>query len=437
METAPIPGMTSDDTQVFPPSDAPIINAPDSDDAINQLPDDIDQFMVENKIKKNGYVVHIKQKMSDGKKPEELPGEYENRIPTLHDIGSWFGPGEYIYSFSYKTTTAGGGKKTKQLAEYPFSLGHHWADTHKNFKRDQRIKGHQEYLRRIRDEQLESMLEDPGTQNLGGMDGLDSLKKAAGTLKELGVDIGGSNNNNGGDAIKLMLEQGKMIQEQSRQDRLDREDREDRKFDKLIKLIGLVAPIATPYILEKLKSPPPADPMAPMQGAMKMIGSIIDFKQDLTPEKESFGDKVFNIMEDVAPLLLKMAQDKGTAAAAQSPLIKAAKESENFKKVTEDQVSLHYLIDKMYKAHGAENCSMMLETLGIPLKVDDSGQVTPIMAAGAKSPVNGKAAQKEPEGKPGTGATKAETTGGAGSSAAESGPSKEDLSKHPLNPPSV
>lgn len=402
METAPIPGMNGgDDNQVFAPSDAPIINAPDTDDAINQLPGDIEQFMVENKIKKNGYKVQIKKIRPDGKAPGILPGEYDNRIPTLHDIGSWFGPGEYIYSFTYKATTEGGGKKKAQNAEYPFDLGDEWADTHKQYKLMKRIKVHRENVRIIADEKIEASLENGAEGLSGAPDGLDSLKKAASTLKDLGVTIGGSVKDGGDDLMKVLIAQQERDRETSKEERRYQNEQADKKEARFMTLLGLAIPAITGFLSNRNQQPA-FDPQKQLESSMKMIGSIVDFKQDLTPEKESFGDKIFNIMEDVAPLLLNIAKEKGTAAAAASPLIQAAKNSDDFKKVVGDNVSLQYLIEKMFNSHGPENCNMMLVTLGIPLQVDATGKVTPIVAEGAAGTNTGAPADnpKTTEGEP-------------------------------------
>lgn len=396
METSPLPGADSQDTEIFSPGDAPIINAPDTDDIINQVPDDIEDFLAQNKIKKNGYSCQVKRVLGDGKKPSLLPGDFTNRIPTLHEVGSWHGPGEYLYSFAHKTTTAGGGKKTNQTAEYPFELGPEWADIHKQYKLNKRIAQHRENLRRIQDEKLEASLETSNGDTLNvpsPKSELATLMEAAQTLKALNVEFGGSGKED--TSIRLFIEQQKAATEQARLDARAREEREDRRNDFLLKIVGAVAPFIAPIIADKLKSQPAYDPQKNLENTMKMIGQIVDFKQDLTPEKETMTDKIFGMIQEVAPMLLEMAAVKGAAAVSQSKTVQAAKKSKEFKEVTEDSVSLQHLITRMYEEFGPDDTNLTLQVLGVPLKINAEGRVTPVVKG--EEPTAAAKPNKEPD----------------------------------------
>lgn len=373
-------------------TDAPLIQAPDSDATINQMPADIEEFKAVHGLNKTPYECQIVRIKGDGEAPSPVPGVYKNRIPSLHQIGEWFGPGEYEYQFSFKQTPPGGGRKKNVTEKMPFTLGYEWDAVHKKYKLDQAIKQAAENRRRVQEHRLENQLTSDEVKELTGKGKgeLEALRESAQILKEFGVQIGGQGG--GGDnkfmeflIVQMREDKRAAIENQQFQLKMMQESNKQ-----MMAVFGMMF-----QAVSQNNQQTPVNPMELMKESMNMIGQIVDFKKDLSEEKQTWADKIIDLIEEVLPSLLALAAAKGPKAAGESRIVQTAKAHPDYKKVISDPISLKYIIERMFTDHGAENTNTMLATLGLNIEVDDSGVVKQKAPAGGAQP-DGAATQSEP-----------------------------------------
>ncbi len=205
------------------------------------------------------------------------------------------------------------------------------------------------------------------------MSAIEQLKEAAALLKDFGISMnGGAAKDNSAEIFKIMMAQAAADKAAATESNKFQITMMQESNKQMISLFGLM------FSNMNNNKQPPVDPMAQLERSMNMIGNIVDFKNDLVPEKETAVDKIFDMLEGVLPGLINIAATKGQAAAAANPLVDVAKNSDEFKEVTGDSVKLNYLIEKTFNAHGQKNTNVMLKTLGIAVMVDEAGNITQV-----------------------------------------------------------
>lgn len=155
----------------------------------DDTPDDITSFLAANAIGEK-YQLTLKEIPIQGGKPQYIKG-WADSHPTVDAIGKQYGPGNYQITFSWKVKSMNGRKETVSktfdlnLPEKAWREVHdEWLEERAEKKRAEAEKKMQAEAARIR------AFGHP--QHEKSEDSLDSLRKAAETLKSLGVPLGGS-----------------------------------------------------------------------------------------------------------------------------------------------------------------------------------------------------------------------------------------------------
>lgn len=347
---------------------------PDDDMIIGEIPTDIEMFMGEHNIGKQTYQCQIKRRPQGGGMPQALPGMYKDLYPSLEELGKKFGPGTYVYSFSWRVTV-GDGKKKNQMREYDVELSHEWEPINRQFMRGEIIKERAQVKKIKEDAILEASLngEDPRVNN-NVNDGVTGLKEAAHTLRDINAILApqaGQMQNGGGNS-----DMGGIIQA------MMQSNTESNKTMMTL-MMGMMK--GSNDLLIAMMGNKPQTEGNQFKEAMEMVTNLVDLKAAIAPEKVTAVDKIFGVLEAVLPKILEVAQTRGMAAAKADPLVKMATDSQQFKDIMGDPQQWQYMVTKLIEEHGIAATNTILGTMDVPLTVTDSGEIIPKMPGQEKA----------------------------------------------------
>lgn len=335
---------------------------PNDDDAAelggldtNETPDEISMFLSTNGIA-DKYQMVLKEVLNSGK-PQYIRG-FSNWHPTIDDIGEQWGPGEYEITFSWKETGIGG-KKQPVAKSFKINLPEKaWGPIH------------QAYLEKRREEQLEKDKQKihheaerarayGQTAAPQGASDLDTLKKAAETLRSLGVPLGGPAATPKTDWASVLVG--------------------------LAPVMAALAPVASAFItrkredsqgpllqllISKMLDHKPQGESEYMKQAfgfvMGTMKNMLEVKQQMQPEeKEPFIERVFDKLVGSMPMLMELAK-LSKSQRENSMMYQMAKSHPDVQAVLGDVELQIAFVNKLDKFYGFEQTNQILEVMGVP-----------------------------------------------------------------------
>jgi len=315
----------------------------------DETPPDIDEFLSEIGIAKKQYICTLKQFPPDQSgTPIFLPGQWKGSYPTIAEIGAKFGPGKYIYVFSWKVPGPTGNPKTASKS-HEVILGEQWEDAHQEFIYQYSIT-RQKKLENLKMKAETQRILTGGNSPKSNENPMDDLLDAKNKLAALGVPVGNAGalaNTGEGSILPLMLN----MQQESTKLLVTMMDASQKN---MMQLMG---------IMMQNQGGNNSFQQA-MKETISMVTNVVDLKQALNPEKATMVDKIFDFMQGVAPQITAiLAQPR--AQARQDPMVQIAKERPEVQAVMGDPQAMDALAQKLDAQYGIAQANEILDVMGM------------------------------------------------------------------------
>jgi hypothetical protein len=301
-------------------------------------------------------------------------------IPSFEYIKNNHGPGTYILAFSWRGQKDDGTGTEAKHEEVVIEISPKAADEHRKFRLNRKIDDASETSSHVRDKVVESELE---SRMLEGLTGISKEQKppaeaakeyitsAMETVKMLGIPIGQQQ--------AKVIEWDKILpavapivlaylQHQSAMEQRRAED-----FNKMLMLMVTQGQNSNHQLLEMFSRVQTGAGSGNqfIKEFTDMIKGAVDVKQLLNPPAETLGDKIFRVVESVAPQILSIAQQaaQNQAAMARNPMVGMAKDYVNknpdFQALRGNPVEMKKTIDRMDDFFGWRQTDTIIEVIGI------------------------------------------------------------------------
>lgn len=324
----------------------------------DETPDEIANFLSANGIG-DKYQMILKE-LVEGGRPQYIKG-YTNWHPSIDDIGTQWGPGEYEFTFSWREKQING--KTGPVAKsFKIMLPEKaWREPHLNWlaaRQEEKAAKKRIELTEEAD-RARAFGQFSGSQGVQPPSDLDSLKKSLEVLRGLGVPLGAPTQPPKTDWPGVLVS--------------------------LAPVIAAVAPVAAAFITRKKE-----DTQAPLlqlllskvldnkpQGeseymkqafgmAMGMMKNMMDMKQIMTPEeKEPFIERVFDKLVGSMPMVLELAK-MSKPQRESNMMYNMAKNHPDVKAVLDDPELQIGVVNKLDAFYGFEQTNQILDVMSIP-----------------------------------------------------------------------
>lgn len=317
---------------------------------INETPKEIEDFIVENGITDKKYTCYVKKfPTAGGSVPQVLPWSENSKYPKAEDLGGQYGPGRYLIMFNWRTKNPEG-KMTTTTKEYKMELGEEWEEIAMENAAKRMIESRKrmdslaqkENLRRAMNGQLPgdtSQQQQPRNNNDGGF---ESLMNSATALRNLGVPIGGNQQDNSTNMIAMFQMMNAQTQKSSEQ---------------MMQMMMMIMKSNSDQMVAMMNNKPQTHNNA-FQEVTQLMGNMMDMKAVLSPEKKSSLDRIFDVLEGAVPTLVQMSQDKRAEMAGPYKAMPQVAE------IGSEAEQLKYMVEKLDKKHGPDNTDTILDSLG-------------------------------------------------------------------------
>ena len=300
-------------------------------------------------------------------------------IPSFEYIKNNHGPGTYILAFTWRGAKDDGTGTEAKHEEVVIEISPKAADEHKKFRLNRKIDDASETSSHVRDKIVESELESKMLEGLtGGREqkppseaAKEYITSAMETVKMLGIPIGQQQ--------AKVIEWDKILpavapivlaylQHQSAMEQRRAED-----FNKMLMLMVTQGQQSNHQMLEMFSRTQTGAGSGNqfIKEFTDMIKGAVDVKTLLNPPAETLGDKIFRVVESVAPQILSIASQaaQNQATLARNPMVGMAKDYVNknpdFQAIRNNPAEMKKTIDRMDEFFGWRQTDTIIEVIGI------------------------------------------------------------------------
>jgi hypothetical protein len=313
---------------------------------------------------------------------------FSRGIPSPDYIAREYGPGDYMLCFTWQTKDDDGVRRMKR-EEVPITISEKVMNEYKKQRLSSKIKEASEIGTQVREALVEKSIEGELIHALTGRDVSQNvpdpktsakkyIEETIETAKMIGLSPYAQQ------APARSIEWDKIIpaaatvitaflsmQQQAEQRRSD-------EFNKMLMLMMGNSQTANNQLLEvmKVQSGTGSGNMAIREFKDMVLGAL-DIKDALSGNnRETLGDKIFRLVESVAPSILAIAATTAQNANAvrNNPAVQMAKgyieTNPDFKALKNDPVEMKKVIDNMDRTYGWVQVDHILNTMGWPRPAD-------------------------------------------------------------------
>ncbi len=330
----------------------------------DMVPDEISQFFEELGVGKKSFNVMIRKPAGGGGGGWLHVDTLKSQVPSLDLIGEHYGPGDYTLAFSwYQSKSAPGGAKTiiKNMA---VSLpSEPWKRRHLRWLAEQDRQAEEEEDRQNSRQIQRATVRSVAKGMTGGASSIEELKVAAQLLRELNPQANrqGINWNEiltgvaavAGILTPLIAPMLTRKQDFSVKDLLDMNQ---ANSDRMITLLAN----------QNRQSPGEEKVMGLLDTVLKAADRVVSM--GAAPEKETIGERIFNMLENIGPQMLLAFANKSQTDREKDPMFKIAAGSEELRLLQTDPQALVEVVNNMDKEWGFDQTNTILEgmkSLGI------------------------------------------------------------------------
>lgn len=293
-------------SEIFGSAGAMTFKNPEND---TSAPEEVLYAFMEHGLQERSYTCVLKNARGNN----VIVKSFNSCYPSIEWIQKNCGPGQYTMDFMWRASTDGK-KRNFKTEKIHITLDDSPENRriYKNFQLDAKLRDLKSNREKIRDTYIDKILESD--------------------LEDVGLDIGSLRKQPDGKSVqelaaeqlKQSMELARVMMPQPPEQRrgLDWErlaplllpmitgvmkvlsDNAVRREEQNMKMLGLITGISNnnqAQLVEILKRDKPQSNQDMMREVMDMIKTVVDFKQVMNPEKESLADKIFSLVESVAP----------------------------------------------------------------------------------------------------------------------------------------
>jgi len=298
-------------------------------------------------------------------------------IPSADYIAKTYGPGNYLLCFTWQTRDPDGSRHNNRQ-EVPVIISEKVLGEYKRQRLSEKIKDASEIGSQVRDALVEKSIEGSMIKALTGSG--DENKDPRISAKEYISEIVETSRMLGLSPLSAAQVPAKAIewekiipaaagiltafmsmQQQNEQRRSD-------EFNKMLMLMMSTSQSANNQMLEIVKAQSGAGSgNLAIKEFKDMIFGALDIKQALSGnEKESLGDKIFKLIESVAPSILSIAATTAQAReAASNPMVKSyIDKNPDFQALRRDPVEMAKVVGKLDQFYGQKQTDLILQVAG-------------------------------------------------------------------------
>ena len=354
-------------------------------DPDDEMPDEVRALIEENGLAKRDFSCVLKEvppgSLSDGQDGSAhsvyIKG-WKRTIPTPEYIAREHGPGSYLLVLSWRARNEEGSAVIPKREMVPIVISEKCATEYKKHQLNKKINDAADTGTKVRDAIVEKTIEGQLISAITGKDGDDGKKQTPkeyieevmNTVKMLGLPVGGF-----GTPMTQKIEWDKILPAliplataalgymQSTSQRRAEEQ------TKMFMLMMSQNQNASTQVIDMYKTlalkPPSENPLKELQ---TLVMSALDIKEMLNPPKETLSDKIFRVVEMVAPQILTIAtQAAQTHQPPQGPAVDIAKiyvkGNPDFEKLKNNAEEMAKFVSKLDARIGWENADVILQVV--------------------------------------------------------------------------
>ena len=392
-------------------------------DPTDEIPDEVRALLEHHGLAKHSFQCVLKE-VPEGAQVNGEGGAqntmyikgWTRSIPSFEYIKNNHGPGLYILSFSWRGQKADGTGSEAKHDEVTIEISPKAEADYKKYRIQSTIKNASQVSSQVHEELVEKKIEGQMVRALTGDDDNprvapeEAAKKyitsAMETVKMLGIPIGQQ-------ATKT-IEWDKILPALAPlalaylQHQATMEQRRAEDFNKMLMLMVSQGQQSSHQMLEMFTKVQTGTGSGNqfIKEFTDMIKGTVNLKELLNPPAETIGDKIFRVVESVAPQILQIAATTAQNAAAMknSPMAGMAREYVNkdpdFQALRNNPAELKKTVDKMDNYFGQRQADMIMEVIGWqrpdfcprdpskqePPPLTEEGQVTEEVNNGPETP---------------------------------------------------
>lgn len=334
-------------------TDVPIINELSEEALRHEEPPDIENFLAELGIHNKQYKCQIKQFPAEGGgMPAFLPSNYKGSYPNIEELGTKYGPGKYLYVFTWRIPNPEGSGNKTTMRELEVILGDAWQDAHEEYLYQYSIKRRQR-LRSLKNKaEMDNILYGDDKKPSANNNGLDSLLDAKNQLMSLGVPVGSSGTDLATKDQTGIFALVMQMQSKSTELMVTMMNNSQQQMMSLV----------TAVLANNSQNQTPYTQM--FKEVSSMMTNMVGLKEALNPEKQTVVDKIFNLMEAVSPQILQMLQ-MSAAQRRSNSIYQAAAKSPELQQLKGDPAMTDELARKLDSHYGVQNTNDIMAVMGL------------------------------------------------------------------------
>lgn len=342
---------------LFGPESKTSLIAVGEDDSI---PEEVASAIAEFGLTKHNFKVMLKEKPEGSENAGGHGGggafikAWSRQIPSLEYIAQQWGPGEYNFLFTWMGKDPDTGRQATQRCEIPFTISEKYREVYEEAcdrRTRERLEKQQRELDRLRTRGAISNAAAPGQSGEEKQSAKKYLEDLMATNQMLGLSKSG-----GGIDWEKLTPLLSLVLPPLLTSLFGASARSEERFDKMMQMMLAQTSANHNSMLElaKIQNPNPhgRDMMSEM---FDMVKGAIDLKEAINGGRESTVDKVFGMIERVAPMIMMMAS-MPRAVRDGNPATKAAQayvqSSPEFQEALHDPGQLAELIGRLDEFYG-------------------------------------------------------------------------------------
>lgn len=353
------------------------------DEQNDEMPDEIRGVIEENGLSKRDFSCTLKSIPSgtlndnvDASAVSVYIKAWKRAIPSMDYIAREYGPGQYVLVLTWRSVDRDEGVSKQHRELVPINISEKCAGEHKKHMLDKKIAEASDTGTKVRDAIVDKTIEGQLISALTGKPQDDDkkqtpkqyLEEIMSTVRMLGLPVGGMGAVQPPSKIdweKILPAAATVVTsvlallQNSSQRRADEQN-------KLFMMMMSQNQSASSQVIEMYKTlalKPPTD--NPLKELQQMVMSAMDIKEMMNPAKESLSDKIFRVVEMVAPQIITIAAQaaqnhqppSGPAVAMTKMYVKS---DPDFEKLKQDPIEMAKFVQRLDDRIGWENADVVL-----------------------------------------------------------------------------
>lgn len=347
-------------------------NEPDLEEL--DMPDEIRSVFDQFDISKRKFTVILKEITGSAETDSAYVKSWTKQIPSFEYIALEYGPGEYAMHFTWRSSAKEEGPRNRNERIF-FTIGENRRDDHDDYILEKRMKKSKSTVRKAQREKMRSTIEGAILGNDAPQQHQDlksQFQEFAQTAAIMGYKVGGQNDGPKVDWASLLSAIGPLIP--SILGALNEASRSrNEMMDKMMLMMMNQNQSSSNQMVEMLKIQKPQGGGDNFREAMGLLMEVADFKKAMNPEKEGVVDKIFGMLEKVAPQvgnMMLMGQQQRQKSIEMQMAKGFVNNSPDFQKAKEDPEMLNEIIRRTDASFGWEHTDVLLnEVWGAPRDV--------------------------------------------------------------------